>query len=167
MVATVLTVYGIETELRRHSPCQHKMRCNSTYRLRYWNTQPENIVLRLALVATVLTVYGIETMRNTEPSASSIPVATVLTVYGIETIVCEIILYKINYIVATVLTVYGIETRASSPLYCTLVLQQYLPFTVLKRTFITISDTTYRSCNSTYRLRYWNKINWRIKQKAS
>ena len=62
MVATVLTVYGIETLM------------NSVI----WNvTFP---------VATVLTVYGIET-PSTPRNQTSIRyrVATVLTVYGIET----------------------------------------------------------------------------------
>ena len=62
-VATVLTVYGIET---------NEGMCRT--------------VNNLNLVATVLTVYGIETSTN-----SSLPdfklVATVLTVYGIETVV--------------------------------------------------------------------------------
>ena len=61
-VATVLTVYGIETRryVRKDSrqlPC-----CNSTYRLRYWN---QSLLLMpfspVTEVATVLTVYGIET----------------------------------------------------------------------------------------------------------
>ena len=59
-------------------------------------------------------------------------------------------------IVATVLTVYGIET------FNTFVhhlihnkLQQYLPFTVLKRINIfKIIVHDYFRCNSTYRLRY-------------
>ena len=61
-VATVLTVYGIETYLPSViSP---------------YNT---------SLVATVLTVYGIET-EDIEASVNNLVVATVLTVYGIETI---------------------------------------------------------------------------------
>ena len=35
-------------------------------------------------------------------------------------------------------------------------LQQYLPFTVLKQTIIPISTSFFHCCNSTYRLRYWN-----------
>ena len=63
-VATVLTVYGIET--------------GESYETRVLS----------ASVATVLTVYGIET--SSPPSMNSVAsfsVATVLTVYGIETIV--------------------------------------------------------------------------------
>ena len=61
-VATVLTVYGIETFM----------------------SVPVHLFL---LVATVLTVYGIETLTEASFQAS-LPslVATVLTVYGIETL---------------------------------------------------------------------------------
>ena len=45
-------------------------------------------------------------------------------------------------------------------------LQQYLPFTVLKLVSFTNFTCRYLSCNSTYRLRYWNpntiKDNWYI-----
>ena len=57
-VATVLTVYGIETRERDKN--------------------------RIRKVATVLTVYGIETSRELLHYAEY-SVATVLTVYGIET----------------------------------------------------------------------------------
>ena len=59
-VATVLTVYGIETE------------------------QSCFINLAILFVATVLTVYGIETGMKRVPELAP-SVATVLTVYGIET----------------------------------------------------------------------------------
>ena len=61
-----------------------------------------------------------------------------------------------NIIVATVLTVYGIETLHMSHkenIYD--MLQQYLPFTVLKRTKkVLVLPFEHVSCNSTYRLRY-------------
>ena len=64
LVATVLTVYGIETS----------------------QFLPPGIDY-LAIVATVLTVYGIETYKNNivTINRNNIVVATVLTVYGIET----------------------------------------------------------------------------------
>ena len=61
-VATVLTVYGIETSLTGVlcRECRH--------------------------VATVLTVYGIETLLyDFSQQLTPVQVATVLTVYGIET----------------------------------------------------------------------------------
>ena len=85
--------------------------CNSTYRLRYWNTaaslQKIESIFRLQqylpftvlkpnefsisfcdnffYVATVLTVYGIETPIFAHERIWTATVATVLTVYGIET----------------------------------------------------------------------------------
>ena len=60
-VATVLTVYGIET-------------------------RADNLISeRISVVATVLTVYGIETMILMKRRLEFSGVATVLTVYGIET----------------------------------------------------------------------------------
>ena len=60
-VATVLTVYGIETLIRK-----------------LWTSFSP-------AVATVLTVYGIETARAKRLNCLRSSVATVLTVYGIET----------------------------------------------------------------------------------
>ena len=65
-------------------------------------------LIRLISVATVLTVYGIETHRYRYRQKYTLQVATVLTVYGIET--CEM----------------------SSDILILHLLQQYLPFTVLK-----------------------------------
>ena len=63
LVATVLTVYGIETCIPLHDQS--------------WTR----------FVATVLTVYGIETGdRALRLLAQALEVATVLTVYGIETV---------------------------------------------------------------------------------
>ena len=87
------------------------------------------------IVATVLTVYGIETLILAKYLGRRIcRVATVLTVYGIETGLRPEIIYEDILIVATVLTVYGIETyRSYAQHIVNLRLQQYLPFTVLKR----------------------------------
>ena len=57
--------------------------------------------------------------------------------------------------VATVLTVYGIETLGNTVVTALAKwLQQYLPFTVLKRNNLCHNDLPGLSCNSTYRLRY-------------
>ena len=81
-------------------------------------------------------------------------VATVLTVYGIETQRFRDLCIRVT--VATVLTVYGIETIVISlSAFITIIrLQQYLPFTVLKRKRIPSALIPTSSCNSTYRLRY-------------
>ena len=70
-------------------------------------------------------------------------VATVLTVYGIETNMFNPIATSLMFCVATVLTVYGIETRKDGGLFIVVhVLQQCLPFTVLK-----LSCNTFCSAN--------------------
>ena len=63
-------------------------RCNSTYRLRYWNCseRPESRHIFNWQVATALTVYGIETLQLQFCNHTHYEkVATALTVYGIET----------------------------------------------------------------------------------
>ncbi len=84
-------------------------------------------------------------------------VATVLTVYGIETLVGGATMYVATpESVATVLTVYGIEThKYVAPIQkLNTMLQQCLPFTVLKQYKSCIFFADYSSCNSAYRLRY-------------
>ena len=58
--------------------------------------------------------------------------------------------------VATVLTVYGIETYMliGREVVGYRALQQYLPFTVLKRLLLVTVPFPLVCCNSTYRLRY-------------
>ena len=136
-VATVLTVYGIETKhyvLKASSKLPY--RCNSTYRLRYWNQALcalgfEQIALSLQqyLPFTVL-----KRVISLILSFITWSVATVLTVYGIETPERLRAVEYINVLVATVLTVYGIETNFETTFMSiiTPLLQQYLPFTVLK-----------------------------------
>ena len=63
--------------------------------------------------------------------------------------------------VATVLTVYGIETTIIALVFSSLMrLQQYLPFTVLKPPLDAKYFIASLSCNSTYRLRYWNGLSF-------
>ena len=85
-------------------------------------------------------------------------VATVLTVYGIETknsfSRCSRLFYLLQqYLPFTVLK------PSNHPItsFVIGVLQQYLPFTVLKLWhFPSYSIVSAVRCNSTYRLRYWN-----------
>ena len=88
-------------------------------------------------VATALTVYGIETEIRNLLTMSCYSVATALTVYGIET--QDFLFCSLLFCVATALTVYGIETlQYSYLLHRSLhMLQQLLPFTVLKPQVIT------------------------------
>ena len=86
---------------------------------------------KLIVVATAPTVYGIETSTDAILPEHMQSVATAPTVYGIETIVVYA-LRRILY-VATAPTVYGIETSCTARCFLKdLVLQQHLPFTVLK-----------------------------------
>ena len=85
-VATVLTVYGIETVL--------SLAVNLDTNLMLQQYLPFT-VLKQHVITCLYTYWG--------------NVATVLTVYGIETY--NLILSEVSYYVATVLTVYGIETE--------------------------------------------------------
>ena len=82
-------------------------------------------------------------------------VATVLTVYGIETFHSFVVIFIRIFYVATVLTVYGIETlaRMEDMLQKINLLQQCLPFTVLKLNGFLLNLLLSFSCNSAYRLR--------------
>ena len=133
--------------------CFDRLRCEVFQNL---FLSPMNTGFLGSAVATVLTVYGIETydiltisffitlLQQYLPftvlkldiqgfwSSLESSVATVLTVYGIETY--ESFLIGSFLQVATVLTVYGIETiKIVKFSYFNFQLQQYLPFTVLKR----------------------------------
>ena len=73
-VATVLTVYGIETDAEEKG---HEVMTEK--------------------VATVLTVYGIETKQMTPLATDAVVVvATVLTVYGIETRIEQFVRSKLQ-----------------------------------------------------------------------
>ena len=83
-VATVLTVYGIETQY--FYPHLHRMQ--SQQYLPFTVLKPcqfHDRAITKVIVATVLTVYGIETRWLSVRLAIALIVATVLTVYGIET----------------------------------------------------------------------------------
>ena len=160
LVATVLTVYGIETQRKRYyrrfrrvSRCNSTYRlrywnqekftetsfssvlgCNSTYRLRYWNFATDAVVVS-PLSRSCNSTYRLRYWNVTISFVSSLhvkEVATVLTVYGIETFTASRTTAN-STSVATVLTVYGIETYQQDWKRDGFQrLQQYLPFTVLK-----------------------------------
>ena len=109
MVATALTVYGIET-----SCCQ-------------------KVKAAKGMVATALTVYGIETVELSAGDVVKFELQqrlpfTVLKLWSLWC--CNIYCYTC---VATALTVYGIETSHKRRIVLLhRPLQQRLPFTVLK-----------------------------------
>ena len=133
LVATVLTVYGIETF------------CS-----------PADSTFYYCHVATVLTVYGIETIDLKDRTHNSIVVATVLTVYGIETSTRRSrrrrrLARLQQYLPFTVLKLLAFVERITLSITK---LQQYLPFTVLKLQSRGSGTYLMQRCNSTYRLRY-------------
>ena len=137
-VATVLTVYGIETHVIHNDQVALVSSCNSTYRLRYWNFSAVLISIGSSqyLVATVLTVYGIETLPLDAVLTSKLrEVATVLTVYGIET---SLRVFTVGIYFFRCNSTYRLRywNNKSLPLQCLCLIDG--------------------SCNSTYRLRYWN-----------
>ena len=114
-VATVLTVYGIETNEFGTILCCWAHCCNSTYRLRYWNFSVDadgvtvNNLLQQYLPFTVLK------LAFNCPNATA--ATSLLQQYLPFTVLKRhhwpIINNNTNTPVATVLTVYGIETSIS------------------------------------------------------
>ena len=157
-VATVLTVYGIETAT---------LIVSFTLTLDFF-------------VATVLTVYGIETLGLNELSlklrdmlqqylpftvlkllkSSNLHTTSLLLQQYLPFTVLKLYSLMTSHTdffnVATVLTVYGIETAnlGSANTAHSIPLQQYLSFTVLKLIIFRKASNITTSCNSTYRLRY-------------
>ena len=135
-VATVLTVYGIETEYTKvENGKKVTVSCNSTYRLRYWNFHNMQLVRTWLhwCVATVLTVYGIETLVVESEWDDNLMLQqylpfTVLKLDNIHLVMVWSLLQLQQYLPFTVLKLainfLMIEFLSS--------LQQYLPFTVLK-----------------------------------
>ena len=183
-VATVLTVYGIETRnsyllswvngvrLQQYLPftvLKHSISipnalkvficCNSTYRLRYWNIRRRAFGIDWS--AIMLQQY----LPFTVLKLYSLSVQLFLLVWLQQYLPFTVLkLYNLHRQclrhfsgVATVLTVYGIETCNGWDPITAGVLQQYLPFTVLKLNDIgRYTRSKCSRCNSTYRLRYWN-----------
>ena len=83
-VATVLTVYGIETVKDLYSVMAMSMKLQQYLPFTVLKPNTELSLSKNSFVATVLTVYGIETYEKGR-NVYFDEVATVLTVYGIET----------------------------------------------------------------------------------
>ena len=135
--------------------------CNSAYRLRYWNFRVDNDTFQKECqVATVLTACGIETLSDSTFSCSISAVATVLTACGIETMLHQLHKSLQAKEVATVLTACGIETIQLDSF---LVHSFYCCNSAYRlrywnvREFFAVAQLVGVGCNSAYRLRYWNK----------
>ena len=137
MVATVLTVYGIETK-QNACPSIFRQRCNSTYRLRYWNWFSR--IHTFACSRPLLQQYLPFTVLK--------PIEYCYTIF-------------INNIVAIALTACGIETVTP---YLFMYLHRLyscnsayrLRYWNLPRIAYLLVPIVFLSCNSTYRLQYWN-----------
>ena len=109
--------------------------CNSAYRLRYWNNAKSSRPTLRALMLQQylpLAVLKLSVKRYLKFPPVTNSVATVLTACGIETYHLWYYRREVQTAVATVLTACGIETRAI------------------------LNVPSFLSCNSAYRLRYWN-----------
>ena len=86
-VATVLTVYGIETlACLVVAGAVLLACCNSTYRLRYWNESSANISDDSARRLQQYLPFTVLKRKEKTMKKQFTAVATVLTVYGIETL---------------------------------------------------------------------------------
>ena len=91
-VATVLTVYGIETRVYKPRVLEDLFVLQQYLPFTVLKPCLMNFVTSRnpLAVATVLTVYGIETRSVWTDNREDVPhVATVLTVYGIETMTAD------------------------------------------------------------------------------
>ena len=135
-VATVLTACGIETYVESFVALPtFNVCCNSAYRLRYWNWRSSRPTLSTFQVATVLTACGIETVKQSIVSLWMLMLQQCLPLAVLKPDSLPRLISLKIMIVATVLTACGIETLF--PLEPSQWNYQY-------------------SCNSAYRLRYWN-----------
>ena len=136
LVATVLTVYGIETGavLDLGNSILILLQQYLPFTVLKRERDFERSILCFIYVATVLTVYGIETYieHQTLDSQGFDLLQQYLPFTVLKLVNLLKIINKNSFYVATVLTVYGIETNLKNPAL----------------------DPIVDSCNSTYRLRY-------------
>ena len=132
-------------------------RCNSAYRLRYWNLTHLLHLANLLHVATVLTACGIETFAEPVMAMITLAVATVLTACGIETMVNLLAKWWLAT-VATVLTACGIETldNCINNFVCCISCNSAYRLRYWNEIIMSMIKTMIEGCNSAYRLRYWN-----------
>ena len=133
-------------------------RCNSAYRLRYWNEFWRDFVFAIKKVATVLTACGIETSSPWYSGSGMTSVATVLTACGIETFGMSRCCSN-HMAVATVLTACGIETHI--PIHqqdCRQSVATVLTACGIETRLLAHFELlVLMRCNSAYRLRYATK----------
>ena len=115
----------------RHAKC-----CNSTYRLRYWNTPYVAYKDNFNFLACCNSTYRLRYWNLTHWLSFS---------YFFSSLQ--------QYLPFTVLKLTTVNSHRHVQS-----LQQYLPFTVLKHADSALTIRAASRCNSTYRLRYWNRV---------
>ena len=135
------------------------LRCNSTYRLRYWNAENGFNGKADIKVATVPTACGIETTKMSQCPSKLKQLQQYLPLAVLKHTRSPILRLRSNRWLQQYLPLAVLKRSKCSLLNAVkgFTLQQYLPLAVLKQ-HSSIGNTTvvFPSCNSTYRLRYWN-----------
>ena len=179
----MLTACGIETLFSRIHTLAASIGCNSAYRLRYWNDEQGKriktatlwlqqclplAVLKLSLskklvhifliVATVLTACGIETVAgcNIRQPFKKLQQCLPLAVLKLLSQKFTVIDISIKLQQCLPLAVLKHEETHTEVTPAPEELQQCLPLAVLKLVFHLTIKQKFQSCNSAYRLRYWN-----------
>ena len=119
-VATVPTVYGIETEVPTFQNVRISYCCNSTYRLRYWNP-----FTRLAIQSMI------SSLQQYLPFTVLKPLLTILINHNLIIVSCNST-YRLRY--------WNLSKAVNLGSVSSL-LQQYLPFTVLKQASNHVMET--------------------------
>ena len=135
-VATVLTVYGIETHTYIEKTADSLLGCNSTYRLRYWNMNDITVPLVTDMKRCNSTyrlrywnsAVGTYILICFSPACCNSTYR--LRYWNISTISCSSDKYSLSCNSTYRLRYWNIIMRCQT---FNLALQQYLPFTVLKR----------------------------------
>ena len=133
---TVLKLKSIETDYNG------KVSRNSTYRLRYWNAPPS--ILRDSATAGRNSTYRLRYWNSQSSTCLKVFISSRNSTYRLR-----------YWNLRTDLTAYFLLSISS---------QQYLPFTVLKLFCFCFfgHSNHYDRRNSTYRLRYWNPISYKV-----
>ena len=145
-------------------------RCNSAYRLRYWNFYKLDSWTHFVIeVATVLTACGIETSwYPTLKNNWSTPLQQCLPLAVLKLFLTLPIIRRNHCRLQQCLPLAVLKPptgRAIKPIG--LKLQQCLPLAVLKRLINVLSYVHVSCCNSAYRLRYWNQVSLKLMESIS
>ena len=156
----MLTACGIETLFSRIHTLAASIGCNSAYRLRYWNDeQGKRIKTATLWLQQCLPLAVLKLSLSKKLVHIFLIVATVLTACGIETVAgCNIRQPFKKLQQCLPLAVLKLLSQKFTVIDISIKLQQCLPLAVLKLVFHLTIKQKFQSCNSAYRLRYWNQV---------